>query len=107
MQAPIDLTVGGRFRSQVCDTEIMVIRPGSRPVALACGGHPVVGIAVAASVRFEPDERFRDGTQIGKRYTHPEDSTLEILVTKAGIGTLSDGDTPLVTKSAKPLPASD
>jgi hypothetical protein len=30
-----------------------------------------------------------------------------VLVTKAGKGTLSVGETPLVIKEAKPLPASD
>jgi hypothetical protein len=107
MHTPVVLAVGSRFRSQACETEIMVIRPGSQPVALACGGHPVVAIAMPVTDLLEPVETFRDGTQIGKRYTHPDDPALEILVTKAGVGTLSDGDTPLVTKGAKPLPASD
>ena len=42
---------------------------------------------------------------MGKRYV--DDSGAEVLVTKAGKGTLSVGSTPLSTKEAKPLPASD
>ena len=45
------------------------------------------------------------GTLLGKRYT--DDGALEVLCTKAGEGSLSIGDTPLVLKEAKPLPASD
>jgi hypothetical protein len=44
--------------------------------------------------------------ELGKRYTD-EGGTLEVLVTKAGPGTLANGTTPLVLKAAKPLPASD
>ncbi|EUA30718.1 hypothetical protein I553_4975 [Mycobacterium xenopi 4042] len=42
---------------------------------------------------------------MGKRYV--DQSGAEILVTKAGAGTLSIGQTPLTIKEAKPLPASD
>ena len=42
---------------------------------------------------------------MGKRYV--DDSGAELLVTKAGAGSLSIGDTPLELKTAKPLPASD
>jgi hypothetical protein len=42
---------------------------------------------------------------MGKRYV---DATgAEVLVTKAGVGTLTLASTPLVLKDAKPLPASD
>jgi hypothetical protein len=42
---------------------------------------------------------------MGKRYV--DDAGAEVLVTKAGQGSLSIGDTPLTIKEAKPLPASD
>ena len=42
---------------------------------------------------------------MGKRYV--DDNGAEVLVTKAGAGTLSIGTTPLNMKEAKPLPASD
>jgi hypothetical protein len=44
---------------------------------------------------------------LGKRYTSTSDASLEVLVVKAGKGTLTAADTPLVFKEAKPLPASD
>jgi len=48
------------------------------------------------------------GTELGKRYTADEpDSTLELLATKAGQGTLSVGGEPLIVKIPKSLPASD
>ena len=53
----------------------------------------------------ELDPNFSDGTVMGKRYV--DDSGAELLVTKAGAGSLSIGDTPLELKTAKPLPASD
>ncbi len=51
------------------------------------------------------DPAFADGTQMGKRYV--DEGTAEVLVTKAGAGSLSVGETPLSLKEAKPLPASD
>jgi hypothetical protein len=42
---------------------------------------------------------------MGKRYI--DDTGAEVLVTKAGSGSLSIGTIPLVVKEAKPLPASD
>ena len=42
---------------------------------------------------------------MGKRYV--DESGAEVLVTKAGKGTLSVGTTALTVKEAKPLPASD
>lgn len=51
------------------------------------------------------DEDFASGNHMGKRYV--DASGAEILVTKAGAGTLSVGTTPLEQKQAKSLPASD
>ena len=52
-----------------------------------------------------PDPAFAEGSKMGKRYV--DDDGAEVLVTKAGAGTLSIGATPLALKEAKPLPASD
>jgi hypothetical protein len=49
--------------------------------------------------------QMRQGTVMGKGYVDQAGS--EVLVTKAGIGTLSAGDVPLRLKDSKPLPASD
>jgi hypothetical protein len=97
---------GTRLHSRVCGTDVIVIRPGSRAFDLRCGGVPVSpsGDRDHAGAPLSP---FDQGSMLGKRYTHPDDDTLELLVTNPGAGTLSDGDTPLVIQEAKPLPASD
>jgi len=51
------------------------------------------------------DAAFSDGNVMGKRYV--DENGAEVLVTKAGAGTLSIGTTALSLKEAKPLPASD
>ncbi|MGF7236928.1 MAG: hypothetical protein ACQSGP_18500 [Frankia sp.] len=99
---------GTRLRSQVCDTQIIVVRPPAKPVALTCGGAPMIEIGAPVADGLALDPELSAGSLLGKRYTLPEeDGTLEVLVTKPGKGTLADGTTPLVLKSAKPLPASD
>ena len=54
---------------------------------------------------LSPDPAMLGGNVIGKRYV--DDSGAEVLVTQAGEGVLSVGDTALILKEAKPLPASD
>ena len=51
------------------------------------------------------DPALSDGNLMGKRYV--DETGAEVLVTKAGAGTLSVGTTALTVKEAKPLPASD
>ena len=69
------------------------------------GGAPMVPIGDQADGSLSLDEALADGNLMGKRYV--DDSGAEVLVTKAGKGTLSIGSTPLALKEAKPLPASD
>ncbi|MCU1614581.1 MAG: hypothetical protein JWO98_2121 [Frankiales bacterium] len=52
------------------------------------------------------DAAFADGNQLGKRYTDPTEA-LELLVTKAGAGTLAADGVPLTVRAAKALPSSD
>ncbi|HVV29406.1 MAG TPA: hypothetical protein VHC41_00855 [Mycobacteriales bacterium] len=101
------LKTGARLRSQVCSTEIIVVRPGKGGVALTCGGHPLVDLTATPAEGLQAASGLDTGSSVGKRYTAEADDTLEVLVTKAGTGTLGDGTTPLVLKEAKPLPASD
>lgn len=98
------LKPGTRYRSQVCTTEVIIVRPAD--VELRCGGHPVVelGVDPDTSLTLGPDAST--GSLVGKRYTDAS-GTLEVLVTKAGAGGLADGDTLLTVKDAKPLPSSD
>jgi hypothetical protein len=98
--------VGARLRSTVCETEVIVVRSPGGDLDLRCGGHPMVAKDVEALSAGGPKVGFDGGTAVGKRYADQEGG-LELLVTKAGAGSLSVGDDPLPVKDAKPLPASD
>lgn len=102
----MELKPGGRYRSQVCTTEVIVVRPIPGDVDLTCGGAPMIDHAEAAPEGQSPAAGLDTGTTMGKRYTD-ETGALEVLVTKNGAGTLAIGTTPLTAKEAKPLPASD
>ncbi|BCO38180.1 hypothetical protein BMW24_009395 [Mycobacterium heckeshornense] len=94
---------GTRLASQVCDTQVIVVRTADSLDDLRCGGAPMVPIGAERSGELDP--AFADGNVMGKRYV--DDNGAEVLVTKAGAGTLTIGETPLHLKEAKPLPASD
>ncbi|MDR3655086.1 MAG: hypothetical protein P4L48_05265 [Mycobacterium sp.] len=94
---------GTRLQSQVCDTQVIVIKSADSLDDLRCGGAPMVALGADRAGELNP--AFADGTLMGKRYV--DDHAAEVLVTKAGAGTLSIGNTPLSLKEAKPLPASD
>ncbi|AMO62960.1 Uncharacterised protein [Mycolicibacterium phlei] len=96
---------GTRLRSQVCDTQVIVVRASATLDDLRCGGAPMIPIGDEPSGQAQPDPALADGTVMGKRYV--DDAGAEVLVTKAGTGTLTVGSTPLALKEAKPLPASD
>jgi hypothetical protein len=102
----MELKPGGRYRSQVCATEVIVVRPVPGDVDLTCGGAAMVDLAETPPEGGEPAPGLDTGNVTGKRYTD-EEGNLEILVTKNGAGTLAIGTAPLQTKEAKPLPASD
>lgn len=101
----MELTAGSRWKSAVCDTEVIVVRPPDSPGTLACGGADMVptGTDVAAGAL---DASLAGGTLLGKRYVD-EKSGIELLCTKAGAGSLAFDGTVLEIKSAKPLPSSD
>ena len=96
---------GTRLQSQVCDTQVIVVRSADSLDNLRAGGVPMVPIDTDASGDATLDPEFSGGTVMGKRYV--DETGAEVLVTKAGAGTLSVGTTALNLKEAKPLPASD
>jgi hypothetical protein len=99
------LKVGSRLRSAVCTTEVMVVRAPADDVELTCGGAPMAAPdAVPEGLTIDPE--LAGGSQLGKRYAD-EELGLEVLVTKAGDGTLCVNGTVLPIKGAKGLPASD
>ena len=100
---------GTRLQSQVCDTQVIVVRTAESLDDLCAGGFPMVSLDSqgegAESSKFSLDPEFSDGNLMGKRYV--DEAGAEVLVTKAGAGTLAIGTTVLTIKEAKPLPASD
>lgn len=97
---------GSRWRSAVCDTELVVVRPPTLAVRLECGGHAVIPHAQARPNGLALSTDHADGTAAGKRFLHA-DSGLELLCTKAGAGSLSIDGVPIEVKEGKKLPASD
>ena len=96
---------GSRLRSQVCDAQVIVVRSADSLDDLRCGGHPMLPFDSEASPDATLDPALSDGALMGKRYV--DGGSAEVLVTKAGAGTLTIGATALTLKEAKPLPASD
>lgn len=96
---------GTRLQSQVCDTQVIVVRSSDALDDLRAGGAPMVPVGGEVDAALTLDPALSDGALMGKRYV--DDGGAELLVTKAGAGTLSIGTTPLNIKEAKPLPASD
>lgn len=96
---------GTRLESQVCETQVIVVRTADSLDDLRAGGIPMVPIGAKKSPDVVLDPGFAEGSVMGKRYV--DENGAEVLVTKSGVGTLSIGQRPLLLKEAKPLPASD
>jgi hypothetical protein len=98
---------GSRWRSAVCDTEVVVIRSELDKVDLECGGVPMVAAEVATDLKsalLAPG--FATGSVLGKRYVDVEER-VEVLCVKPGAGSLAVGGVSLRIKNSRPLPASD
>jgi len=102
----VEAKVGTRLKSAVCTTEVIVVRSPGGDIDLRCGGHAMLAQGQTAADGAAPDEAFAGGSAMGKRYSD-DGVGLEVLVTKAGAGSLSIGDTLLPLKDAKALPSSD
>ena len=96
---------GTRLQSQVCDTQVIVVRSADSLDDLRAGGVAMVPLDNQKAADATLDPAFSEGNAMGKRYV--DETGAEVLVTKAGAGTLSVGTTALSLKEAKPLPASD
>ena len=99
-----EYSVGTRWRSVACDTEVIIVKAPSAG-ELNCGGWAMVPVNIeqGRSVVRPP---FDKGSQIGKRY-QDQAGTLELLCTKAGLGSLALAEEILTVKAPKPLPSSD
>src|ERR1700744_3247465 len=101
----MELKPGSRWKSAVCDAEVVVVRAVKDPVQLECGGQPMVAhnAEKPGGAAISPD--FSGGTQAGKRFSD-EVSGLEVLCTRGGSGWLSIDGRAIGAKEAKKLPAS-
>lgn len=93
---------GTRLKSVTCDVEVMIIRSGDGTIE--CGGAAMGEVKPTETAALDP--AFSNGTLLGKRYVDA-DGEYELLCVKSGKGSLSVNGVALVTKDAKPLPASD
>jgi hypothetical protein len=100
------MKAGSRWRSVVCDTEVVVVKAPAGDVSLECGGHPMVPIDAERPEGLVLNAEFAGGTPIGKRYADA-DSGIEVLASKGGSGTLAVDGKAVPMKGAKPLPSSD
>jgi hypothetical protein len=96
---------GTRLKSQVCDTQVIVVKTAESLDDLRAGGAAMVSLDDDGPRSATLDPAFATGSVMGKRYV--DDAGAEVLVTKPGAGTLSVGNVPLTLKTANPLPASD
>ena len=102
------MKTGTRLRSLVCDGEVVIVRAENITGAIECGGHPMSETREAGATACPIAEGLDGGLVLGKRYEFVGDGQrLEVLVTKAGKGTVALEGVPLVLKAAKALPSSD
>lgn len=98
------MKAGARFKSAVCDTQVMVIKAPAGEYALECGGALMVAPNEDASGSLNAD--LAGGTLMGKRYVNADES-VELLCTKGGQGSLVLDGAAMDVKQAKQLPSSD
>ncbi len=101
-----ELKPGARFKSAVCETEVVVIAAPEGELQVTCGGVSMLGEGESADSDSQLAAEAGGGTELGKRYTNAAGDT-ELLCVKPGDGSLAVGGETLVIKGAKPLPSSD
>lgn len=99
----LQLKPGQRLFSVACDGEYMVIR-GAGESDLCCGGHGLV--ESAADIKSAVIAGHDQGGLIGKRYVD-KTGDVELLCTRAGLGSLSIAGISMDVKEAQSLPSSD
>ncbi len=100
------LQPGSRWRSAVCEAELVVVRAPAGAVSLRIGGAEVLGSDGGRLDGTRLDDSLADGALLGKRY-HDEVSGLEVLCTKSGTGTITVDGRRATIMAPKRLPASD
>lgn len=98
----VGVKVGTRLKSVTSATEVIIVKGSDRDAELECAG------AVMTTEGGDGTGQITDGPQLllGKRYSD-EESGIEALCTKPGIGPLTYEGRELGQNVAKQLPASD
>jgi hypothetical protein len=91
------------LRSQNSACEVIVVRGTDRDAALLCAGGPMALDGATGGSSAATDG---PAVLLGKRYSD-DDSGIELLCVKPGVGPLTFEERVLAEKSAKQLPASD
>jgi hypothetical protein len=102
----MEIKPGSRWKSAVCDTEVVAVRPPKSAVSLQCGGVEMIAHADAKPAGATLSADFSAGTQAGKRYADAE-TGIELLCSKTGKGSLAIDGRAILAADAKKLPASD
>lgn len=102
----MELKPGSRWKSAVCDTEVVVVRPPKAGAELQCGGAAMLAHNAEKPAGGSPSADRSGGSQVGKRY-FDEETGLEALCSKSGAGSLSIDGRAIEVKEAKKLPSSD
>jgi hypothetical protein len=102
----MQLKPGMRLKSQVCETQVVVVKAPADPVDVRCGGVALIEASGTSAEGASMDAGFAEGTLLGKRYAD-DGAGLELLCSKPGAGSLSIGDAKLEIKGTKALPSSD
>ena len=58
---------GSRLQSQVCGTQVIIIKAPAGEAALDCGGQPMIDVTQSPVAGLSPAAGLDGGTQIGKR----------------------------------------
>jgi hypothetical protein len=101
-----DLRPGSRWRSAVCESEVIVVRAPRAPVLLCIGGAPVLAAGSDRPASDAPEGELAQGALLGKRYAD-EMSGLELLCTRSGAGTITVAGRRATIMAPRKLPASD
>lgn len=102
----MELKPGSRWKSAVCDTEVVIVRPPKAAGELQCGGVAMLPHNAEKPAGGAPSADRSSGSQVGKRY-FDEETGLEALCSKTGAGSLSIDGRAIEVKEAKKLPSSD
>ena len=96
---------GTRLQSQVCDTQVIVVKAADSLDDLRCGGRPMVPLDADG----RPMPRPIRPSPTAARWASATSTTAapRCWSPRPAPGSLSVGATPLTLKEAKPLPASD